>query len=155
MLEKFESKFIPEPNSGCWLWTGPFNAQGYGRFTVRRNDKHYSSQSAPRIAWRLYRGEIPIGKWVLHRCDTPECVNPDHLFIGTRQDNIDDMMNKGRQNQQKKTHCPMGHLLGGNNLYLHNGRHRVCRACNREAAATYRDKKKPQRLRRTRRLKYG
>lgn len=92
--EKFESKFIPEPNSGCWLWIGA--GWPYGLL------KHKGIRwIAPRFSWTIYRGPIPDGMYILHRCDTPPCVNPDHLFIGTAKDNMIDRSQKGRTNCQK------------------------------------------------------
>ena len=76
---------------GCWLWTGGKNNLGYGRFYVRQ-----VLWRAHRVAWILERGEIPVGLWVLHHCDNPSCVRPDHLFLGTPKDNTADMYAKGR-----------------------------------------------------------
>jgi len=87
----FEDKYIPEPMSGCWLWLGSCDDKGYGKgFSCQRRYK------AHRHSWTLYRGEIPLGLCVLHKCDTPACVNPDHLFLGTRTDNSVDKVRKAR-----------------------------------------------------------
>lgn len=92
LKERFDAKWMPEPNSGCWLWTASVDPMWkYGCILV--NGK---PERAHRVSWRLYRGEIPAGICVLHQCDTPECVNPDHLFLGTTQDNTIDMLKKGR-----------------------------------------------------------
>ena len=78
---------------GCWLWTGGvFQANGYGQVSVNRRP-----DLAHRVAWRLSRGPIPVGKWVLHHCDNHRCVRPDHLFIGDQFANMRDMAAKGRQ----------------------------------------------------------
>ena len=91
-MERFYEKVEPEPNSGCWLWTAYVHRiTGYGEF--RFNGR---ARQAHRVAWELERGPIPDGMWVLHKCDVPGCVNVDHLFLGTHQDNMDDMMAKGR-----------------------------------------------------------
>jgi len=84
---KFEDKFIPEPNGGCWLWLGPLR-NGRGR---------HRRKAAHRYSWEKYRGKIPEGLCVLHKCDIGSCVNPNHLFLGTILDNIRDMDNKGRR----------------------------------------------------------
>lgn len=89
--ERFEQKFSPEPNSGCWLWTGNIEGCGYGVFCFNRRPVR-----AHRSSWELHRGPIPAGMHVLHRCDVRSCVNPDHLFLGTHQDNMRDMAAKKR-----------------------------------------------------------
>jgi hypothetical protein len=91
-LSRFEAKVWHEPASGCWLWTGALYWDGYGAFCM--NGKQIRAHHA---GWRLFRGDIPDGLWVLHHCDVPACVNPDHLFLGTHQRNMDDAVSKGRQ----------------------------------------------------------
>ncbi len=87
--------------SGCLEWTGS-KRNGYGRMTVgSRADGTRKGMSAHRVAYKLAHGEIPDGMEVCHKCDNRCCVNPAHLFIGTRQDNIDDRERKGRNNPPK------------------------------------------------------
>lgn len=87
---------IPEPNSGCWLFSGSVAGAGYGRFSCAE-----ASNYAHRASWLAFKGAIPAGMMVLHRCDTPCCVNPEHLFLGTSQDNLRDMIRKGRAGFQR------------------------------------------------------
>ncbi len=93
LARRFAAKFQPEPNSGCWLWVASVNGDGYGHIGIGGG----RVEKAHRAAWLLYRGRIPDGVQVLHRCDTPPCVNPDHLFLGSNADNIKDKVSKGRQ----------------------------------------------------------
>lgn len=76
---------------GCWLWIGGKTSGGYGEIQIN-GKKCY----AHRVSWQLFNREIPRGLYVLHHCDNPPCVNPNHLFIGTQSINILDANNKGR-----------------------------------------------------------
>jgi hypothetical protein len=97
--DSFLSKVAIEAN-GCWLWQGARHGNGYGGFKIR--GRQYGAHQA---AWILFKGEIPEGKLVCHHCDTPLCVNPNHLFIGTPLDNVRDMFAKGRANKAKGSGC--------------------------------------------------
>ena len=77
--------------TGCWLWGAAHNDQGYG--VLRVNDKNVY---AHRASWVVHFGELPDGHCVLHRCDVPACINPAHLFVGSKADNTKDMVAKGR-----------------------------------------------------------
>lgn len=86
----------------CWVWTRSKHPKGYGwyRFSVKTRTvgkKTKATIRAHRLSWLLNRGEIPCGLSVLHNCDNPACVRPDHLFLGTIKDNYDDAVSKGRR----------------------------------------------------------
>jgi len=97
LRQKIEAAVEYEPTTGCWLWARGFTGNGYGAL----RHKGYP-QGAHRTAWAAYRGPIPDGLQVLHRCDTPACVNPGHLFLGTNDDNMADMAKKGRAASPRK-----------------------------------------------------
>lgn len=91
LKQKVLDRFIPEPMSGCWLWTGTCNNYRYG--AIKHKRKIFA---AHRLSYEIHRGEV--GTFcVLHKCDTPECINPEHLFLGTNSDNTQDRNDKGRQ----------------------------------------------------------
>lgn len=88
----FWRKVSTSDPAACWLWLSAVNRKGYGIISRRS----FKESLAHRMAWRLTFGDIPAGACVLHRCDTPGCVNPSHLFIGSKADNNADMQAKGR-----------------------------------------------------------
>lgn len=97
LKESFETRLLryTEKTESCWLWKGARTEFGHGIFAVKSEGRTRNFM-AHRISWELYRGEIPPDLKVLHRCDVPNCVNPDHLFLGTQKDNVADMIQKGR-----------------------------------------------------------
>lgn len=120
------AKAMPIPEAGCWLWTGTANERGYGR--VYSGGRMWV---AHRLSWTQANGPIPSGMFVCHKCDTPACVNPDHLFLGSPRDNVLDMVAKGRHRESKKTHCTKGHELIGDNVRFDGRGQRVCVTCAR------------------------
>ena len=88
---KFWAKVDKGDGAGCWLWTGKTNRDGYGVLTRQRK-----GWFAHRYSWTLANGDIPDGMMACHTCDNPPCIRPDHLFLGTRADNLRDMRAKGR-----------------------------------------------------------
>jgi len=80
-----------QKTDACWEWIGSKNNGGYGKFWLNKKciDSH-------RVSWMLTYGDIPENKYVLHHCDNPSCVRPDHLFLGSQTDNMQDMLSKGR-----------------------------------------------------------
>lgn len=131
-VERFWSKVDRRGPSECWLWLPPAQRDGYGQFVPTPK----KPQRAHRYSYELHFGPIPPRMWVLHRCDTPLCVNPAHLFTGSPSDNARDMVAKGRHRNQR-SHCKRGHeFVAENTILLKNGTRR-CRACDRMRAAEF------------------
>lgn len=118
LQERFDEKYTPEPTSGCWLWTDSLDRAGYGNLRMLRLVK------AHRVSWALHRGALPDGLHVLHKCDVPACVNPDHLFLGNQADNMIDMASKGRAQRGEKHHeakLTEAHVLEVRRVYNNGG----------------------------------
>ena len=93
LIERFNDNYMPVTESGCWIWMLDCDQNGYGKISIK-NKAYY----AHRVSWELHNNSIPKGMFVCHKCDNPSCVNPDHLFLGTQSDNMQDMKSKGRDN---------------------------------------------------------
>ena len=93
IASELERRTTPEPNSGCWLWTGTLNSKGYG--VMGAAIFGLKKELATRLMWRTHYGD-PGPMHVLHRCDNPACVNPAHLWLGTHLQNMQDKARKGR-----------------------------------------------------------
>lgn len=129
-------RFWPKVEFGncCWNWTGGKDRKGYGRVHLSVDGSRKSAKSH-RVAYEMFKGEIPRGMEILHACDNPSCVNPAHLSVGTRADNMQDAAAKGRIctiGKSRFTHCPQGHPYSGPNLYVTPLGHRKCRQCIRD-----------------------
>lgn len=98
--QRFFKAVIPEPNSGCWLYSEGYEELDGGHVRVRFGD---CREKAHRLSWRMHRGPIPAGVQVLHKCDVACCVNPDHLFLGTAVDNVVDKVKKDRQAKGRRS----------------------------------------------------
>lgn len=101
-IQRFETKFVKGEPDECWEWLAWRDKDGYGNTTL--SGKFWR---ANRASYRIYKGKIEDGLHVLHTCANPPCVNPNHLFLGTSKDNVNDMLAKGRGNPPKGENHPM------------------------------------------------
>jgi HNH endonuclease len=123
-------RYVPEPNSGCWLWTRAIN-NGYG--IVRHHGRNHF---AHRVIYEALIGPIPPGLQIDHKCRNPACGNPDHLEPVTGRINRLRAPNTVSAVNAAKTHCVNGHPLSGDNLHIPavirpRGSRRVCKTCHR------------------------
>lgn len=121
LIERFEEKYIPEPNSGCWLWVGADNANGHGQMTIG-NKRVY----AHRFSYEYFCDKIPDGMEIDHLCRVRCCVNPIHLEPVTRSQNIK------RSPIMCPAACPKGHEYTGKSFYLRKSGRKICKICARE-----------------------
>lgn len=143
MLERIENKIEPEPNSGCWLWTGAISDTGYGSigFLIDGKPKCFN---AHRYIYEQYKGKIPNGLQLDHLCRVRCCVNPNHLEPVTNRENTIRGLAPivlGARNRAK-THCPQGHEYTSENTIIKNRTNkkkigRQCRECNRQYMKRY------------------
>ena len=118
-IQRF-TKFIQlDILSGCWIWKGYLDKNGYGCFRVKGK-----THLAHRFSWEYYNGKIPDKKEMDHLCRNTTCVNPQHLEPVTHRENN----HRGRNWERERTHCPQGHEFTEYNTYHHKG-HRHCRMC--------------------------
>lgn len=104
-----------EITKNCWLWNGYKNNCGYGEFKVNNR-----MTKAHRFSWSYYYGEIPSGLCVLHSCDNPGCVNPEHLFLGTPKDNAIDRQKKDRGHRPRGEQCANAKLKNEDVIKIRN-----------------------------------
>lgn len=97
----FARHIVPEPNTGCWLWTGGFDQDGYGHMHVCQ-DGAWTTTPAHRGMWQLRNGPMPPELLACHSCDTPACANPDHVWPGTAEQNNADCLRKGRKRSRAR-----------------------------------------------------
>lgn len=124
--------------TGCWVWRGTTNNKGYGMLGIGRERQVL----AHRVAWESANGHVPDGMFVCHKCDNPRCVRPDHLFLGTNSDNIQDSIAKGRFRRgfrERNRFCVNGHEFTPRNTYFLKSRPgtRLCKMCRREKYARW------------------
>ena len=126
-MNKIEERFWSKVNvtTGCWLWTGAKTYRGQGQFFI--NGK---TRLATHVCWEFYYSPVKNGLLLCHKCDIPQCVNTDHLFVGTQSDNMLDCSRKGRLKNQNigKKICIRGHELSGDNL-IKNYINKNCKKC--------------------------
>lgn len=132
---------------GCWTWQRANDGRGYG---VIGTGVGNGVDKAHRVAYRLAKGPIPAGMGILHSCDNPACVRPDHLRPGTQRENARDMVERGRHYTPFKTHryvrpksptCVHGHAFDEANTTIGADGSRNCRACRRAISARYRQRR--------------
>jgi hypothetical protein len=125
LRDHFENSYVPEPNTGCWLWTGALTTSGYGQLSRKRK-----MLTAHRVSLELRGVILPDGMVVDHICRVRSCVNPDHLRVVTRRQNVIENSESLPAKQVRSTTCPQGHPYAGENLAKWS-KHRVCVACKR------------------------
>jgi len=129
LLPELQKAFTKKYNisDDCWIWNLSLTKLGYGKIKL-----FGETTTAHRISYIIHKGPIPVDLFVLHTCDVRNCVNPNHLFLGTSQDNAIDRDKKKRGAQSGKTHCKHGHEFNSENTNTSTILGvRYCRVCDR------------------------
>ena len=134
--ERFFKLIKIDQISGCWNWCGYLNSNGYGKLGIKMKT-HYSH----RISYFIFKGEIPEGLVVDHKCRNRSCVNPDHLRAVTRRTNTIENSSSMAAIHSRKKECLRGHPLSGTNLRIRKNGSRICIACHQMRNAK-RDRRK-------------
>ena len=138
LQERLENKIAFEPTSGCWLWLGATNNNGYGQIHVSGK-----TRLAHRKSYEIHVGEIPDGLTLDHLCRVSLCINPAHLEPVSMRENylrgIGPIVNGDYY--RAKTHCPQKHPYSGDNLYINSKGWRFCRACRKETDRRCRERR--------------
>lgn len=125
---RFERHYEPEPNSGCWLWTGSRDGTGYGQIRITKG----TMVQAHRLSYAMHRGPIPVGLVIDHLCRVHCCVNPAHLEVVTPQENTLRGIGPAAM-KAAQTHCRRGHAFSEENTYLVLTGGRNCRRCHADS----------------------
>lgn len=128
-----------DPDTGCWDWKSSLNGKGYGQITFRG-----WHGTAHRFTYRVFRGSIKDGAWILHHCDNRRCVNPDHLYQGTPSDNRKDTLERSGWSHPygMRSSCFAGHEYKDGTYRTAKDGSRVCRICMKQYMRNYRNKQK-------------
>lgn len=117
--------------TGCWEWTAARNPWGYGKL---KDPVSKRILGAHRVAYMAWVGDFDEELFVLHSCDNPPCINPEHLRLGTHEENMRDVRARRRHANTLKTHCSKGHEYTAENTRLERGGSaRRCRTCRTES----------------------
>lgn len=129
-LDKFWSNVNVIESTGCWEWAGkrmPYG--GYGRISIGGMRGY-----AHRVAWMLSGRTLTPGRWILHHCDNPPCIRPDHMYMGTPKDNAQDREKRGRGRKRERSgaECIRGHVFDADNPGRNKRGVAMCKVCDRE-----------------------
>lgn len=138
-LDTLMERIIKDEN-GCWIWIGSRSKFGYGQVSYK--GRHWKMH---RLMYTLLVGEISNNSLCCHKCDIPECCNPEHIFLGTYMDNMQDCISKDRMNPKRrrghfKTICKNGHIFTEGNYYLNKKGCKVCHICQRDNINRFKEK---------------